>query len=128
MSEESKSVTKQNPNDMMKKKHEFFSSMIPDPMPISTDSEDDLQVLGSVDANNFIFNPLTVQVRKAICLCLNMPFHKEHLNHENIGEQLSNRNPKVKSILGDSNCLFRALSVATTGWGNLSSCFSSTHL
>ena len=40
----------------------------------STDSEDDLEVLGSVDANDFIFNPLTVPVRKAICVRLNMPF------------------------------------------------------
>ena len=115
-SEQSKSGTKQNLNDMRKKKDEFFSSMFPDPRPISTKSEDDLEVLGSVDANDFIFNPLTVPVRKAIYLCLNMPFRKEHLNHENIGEELSDRNPKVKNILGDGNCLFCALSVATTGW------------
>ena len=101
---------------MRKKKDELFLSMIPDPRPISTESEDDLEVLGSVDANDFNFNPLTVPVRKAICLCLNMLFRKEHLNNENIGEELSDRNPKVKSILGDSNCLFCALSVATTGW------------
>ena len=115
-SEQLKSGTKQNLNDMRKKKDEFFSSMIPDPRPISTESEDDLEVLGSVDANDFIFNPLTVPVRKAIYLRLNMPFRKEHLNHENIGEELSDRNPRVKSILGDSNCLFHALSVAMTGW------------
>ena len=101
---------------MRNKKYQFFASMIPDPKPICTDPEDDLEVLGSVDANDFIFNPLTVAMRKAICVCLNMPFHKQHLNHENIGEELSDRNPKVKSILGDGNCLFHALSVATTGW------------
>ena len=115
-SEPSKSSTQQNPNNMRNKKDQFFASMIPDPKPISSESEDDLEVLGSVDANDFIFNPLTVPVRKAICVCLNMPFCKQHLNHENIGEELYDRNPKVKSILGDGNCLFCALSVAMTGW------------
>ena len=90
--------SQQNPNNVRNKKDQFFASMIPDPKPISSKSEDDLEVLGSVDANDFIFNPLTVPVRKAICIRLNMPFHKQHLNHENIGEELSNRNPKVKSI------------------------------
>ena len=45
-----------------------------------------------------------------------MPFCKADLNHENIGENLSNRTPKVKTIGGDGNCLFRRLSVAITGW------------
>ena len=45
-----------------------------------------------------------------------MPFHKQDLNHENMGDKLSNRNSKVKTILGDSNYLFHELSVATTGW------------
>ena len=55
-----------------------------------------------------------------MCICLNMPFRKQHLNHENIQEELSNRNSEVKNILGDGNCLFCALSVAMTGWVNVS--------
>ena len=83
---------------------------------IGTQSEDDVQVLGSVDTNDFIFNPLTVPVRKAICHLLDMPFRKADLKHENIQEKLLDRNPKVKTILGDGNCLFRALAMAITGW------------
>ena len=41
-SEQSKLGTQQNPNDMRNNKDQFFASMIPDPRPISTESEDDL--------------------------------------------------------------------------------------
>ena len=73
---------------------------------IQTQLEDDVQILGSVDTNDFIFNPLTVPVRIAICQRLDMPFRKADLKHENMGEKLLDRNPKVKTILGDGNCLF----------------------
>ena len=101
-----------------KKKDAFFSSMLSnsDTNTRIIQSEDDIEVLSSVDTNDFIFNPLDVSSRKAICKRLDMPFCKADLNHENIGENLSNRTPKVKTIGGDGNCLFRGLSVAITGW------------
>ena len=96
-------------------KDEFFSSMLSE-CNILTQSGNDLQTLGSVDKSDFMFNPLSVPVRKSICTRLNITFRKGDLKHQNLGELLSQRNPKVKSILGDGNCLFRALSVAVTGW------------
>ena len=101
-----------------KKKDAFFSSMLSnsDTNTRMIESEDDFEVLSTVDTNDFIFNPLDVTSRKAICKHLDMAFHKADLNHENIGENLSNRTPKVKTIGCDGNSLFRGLSVAITGW------------
>ena len=101
-----------------KKKDAFFSSMLSNSNTNTRiiQSEDDIEVLSSIDTNDFIFNPLDVSSRKAICKRLDMPFCKADLNHENIGENLNNRTPKVKTIGGDGNCLFRGLSVAITGW------------
>ena len=76
----------------------------------------DCEIVQSVQNSDFTFDPLTPNVRKAICDRLSMPFHKADLKHENIDEKLFNRNPKVKRILADGNCLFRGLAVVTTGW------------
>ena len=62
----------------------------------------------------FTFDPLTPNVRKAICDRLSMHFHKADLKHENIGEKLFNRNPKVKRILAvgivfSGGCLWQLL-------------------
>ena len=116
LQENSQNIDNDIAQNLRQKKNEFFSSMLSVCDEIGTQSENDVQVLGSVHTNDFIFNPLTVPVRKAICQRLDMPFQKADLKHENIGEKLFDRNPKVKTILGDGNCLFRGLAVAITGW------------
>ena len=52
----------------------------------------DCEIVQSVQNSDFTFNPLTPNVRKAICDRLSMPFHKADLKHDNIGEKLFNRN------------------------------------
>ena len=65
-----------------KKKDAFFSSMLSnsDTNTRIIQSKDDIEVLSSVDTNDFIFNPLDVSSRKAICKRLDMPFRKADLN------------------------------------------------
>ncbi|MCG8621127.1 MAG: hypothetical protein MJE68_03860 [Proteobacteria bacterium] len=106
--------------EMKRKKDKFFSSMITSAEHLANNDtsreSSDLEVVGCVNSNGFKFRPLSIDERKAICRRLNMPFRKPDLNHDNIGENLGQRNPKVKIIVGDGNCLFRAFSVAVTGW------------
>ena len=103
-----------------RKKDKFFSDMLSDYREDENGSNSsdgsDCEIVQSVQNSDFTFDPLTPNVRTAICDSLSMPFHKADLKHENIGEKLFNRNPKVKRILGDGNCLFRGLAVVTTGW------------
>lgn len=61
------------------------------------------------------FNPLTNVQRTAMCQQLGLAIKKKHHEHTTRGCSLSGL-PVVRRIAGDGNCLFRALSVATTGW------------
>ena len=113
-------MQKDEKRELKEKKDKFFSDMLPDYREDENGSNSsdgsDCEIVQSVQNSDFTFNPLTPNVRKAICDRLSMPFHKADLKHENIGKKLFNRNPKVKRILADGNCLFRGLTVATTGW------------
>ena len=113
-----------------KKKDAFFSSMLSnsDTNTWIIQSEDDIQVLSSVDTNDFIFNPLDVSSRKTICKRLDMPFRKADLNHENIGENLSNRTPKVKTIGGDGKLPFPRIISCHNRMGNFSPSIQAAYL
>ena len=41
----------------------------------------DCEIVQSVQNSDFTFDPLTPNVRKAICDCLSMPFHKADQKH-----------------------------------------------
>ena len=43
----------------------------------------DCEIVLSVQNSDFTFNPLMLNVRKAICDRLSMPFHKADLKHDN---------------------------------------------
>ena len=81
----------------------------------SVSSEDDIVVVGIEKRNDFFFNPLTIQERNRLCQRTSL-IHRKHIPHTNLSENLGERTPRIKSIKGDGNCFFRALSVAVTGW------------
>ena len=87
---------KNEKRELKEKKDKFFSDMLPDYREDENGSNSsdgsDCEIVQSVQNSDFTFNPLTPNVRKAICDCLSMPLHKADLKHENTGEELFNRN------------------------------------
>ena len=64
----------------------------------------------------YIFNPLTVQQRKVICECMGLIYRKDELHFSEHSKNMGTRPPKVRTIKGDGNCFFRAMSIGLTGW------------
>ena len=83
--------------ELKEKKDKFFSDMLPDYREdenvqnrSNCSDGSDCEIVQSVQNSDFTFDPLTPNVRKAICDRLSMPFHKADLKHDNIGEKLFN--------------------------------------
>ena len=83
--------------ELKEKKEKFFSDMLPDYREDKNGQNhsncsdgSDCEIVQSVQNRDFTFDPLTLNVGKAICDRLSMPFHKADLKHDNIGEELFN--------------------------------------
>ena len=107
-----------------KRKNNFFNQMlnldaesevkentVPD-----SDSSSDIQITDVKEGNDFKFNPLQLNHRRAICERVSLILRKTTMAHSQVGESLETREPRVTHVKGDGNCLFRALCVAVTGW------------
>ena len=118
---------KQNQEIFKLKKNIFFQNMISESNKFadelnkgdtqdSTDDDDDIAVLNINDTPGYIFNPLSVQQQNVICKHTGLIYRKDELNFSNQGENMETHALKVRSIKGDGNCFFRAMSVGLTCW------------
>ena len=80
------------------------------------DDSDDMVIVDVKPNTGYIFNPLTIEKCTTICHCTGLIYRKDELNFSNEGENMGTRSPKVRSIKGDGNCFFRAISVGLMGW------------
>ena len=106
-----------------KRKDDFFQQMLhddlvsPPSLPQSCSDSDDVTVINVQTAgDNFIFLPLVMANRKAVCDRVSLIMRKMNIPHSQVGEKLGTQEPCVTRVKGDSNCLFRALCMAVTGW------------
>jgi hypothetical protein len=62
---------------------------------------------------NRLFIPPTKDLQQSLCNILSLPLKREHkpCPNKNLGTPT-----EIREIVGDGNCLFRALSYAITGW------------
>ena len=121
---------KQNQDTMKLKKNTFFQKMISESNKFANqlskgdnkhnthdnNNNDNITILNIDDTPSYIFNPLSIPQRKVICNRTGLIYRKDELNFSNQGENMGTRAPKVRSIKGDGNCFFRAMSVGLTGW------------
>ena len=80
------------------------------------DDSDDMEIVDVKPNTGYIFNPLTIEQCTTICYHTGLIYRKDELNFSNEGENMGTRSPKVRSIKGDGNCFFRAVSVGLMGW------------
>ena len=80
------------------------------------DDNDDMEIVDVKPNTVYIFNPLTIEQCTTICHHTGLIYGKDELNFSKEGENMGTRSPKVRSIKGDGNCFFRAVSVGLTGW------------
>ena len=80
------------------------------------DDDDSVEFINMKSLAGYIFNPLTVQQRKVICERTGLIYRKDKLHFSEHSENMGTRPPKVRTIKGDGNCFFRAMSVGLTGW------------
>jgi len=122
----SKQHVKINKDRLKLKKNNFFNKMIAEADNLSQNSErkpaddsgddDSIEIVDIQSTSGYTFNPLTIQQRKSICERTEIQYREDDLNLSNFGELMGTRPPKVKTIKGDGNCFFRAISVGLTGW------------
>ena len=80
-------------------------------------SDSDVTVIKTQEAGDeFIFLPLLLCHRKAVCDRVSLILWKTDMHHSQVGEKLGSREPRVIRIKGDGNCLFRGLCMVVTGW------------
>nr|XP_021334689.1 uncharacterized protein LOC110440049 [Danio rerio]XP_021334690.1 uncharacterized protein LOC110440049 [Danio rerio] len=73
----------------------------------------DVEFICQTDGVSFQFSPLTMQQEKHICLKLNLVHNEKEQYHS---DEIEMAEPcQTKSIVGDGNCFFRALTYAMTG-------------
>ena len=92
---------------------DLLSSKLPD---LTSDTDSDVTITDVNEKNGFKFVPLLFNQRKAVCQRINLIVRKMDMGHSQVGEMLKAREPRVTRVKGDGNCLFRSLTVATTGW------------
>ena len=76
--------------------------------------DDDVQIVDG-KMTDFYFNPLTKEQQLNICKRTSLIYRKD-IENTSMGEKLGRRIPSIRTVKGDGNCFFRALSVSVTGW------------
>ena len=119
---------KPNRDRLKLKKKNFFDEMISeadkfensdkkswDLHPCQDDS-DNMEIVEVKPNTGYIFKPLTFEQHTTVCHRTGLIYRKDELNFSNEGENMGTHSPKVRSIKGDGNYFFRAVSVGLMDW------------
>ena len=81
-------------------------------------SDEDIMIVREYNPEAIFFRPLELEHQKTICTKLKLTLRNKNMIHTEVGYRLDLEQyaPKIRRVRGDGNCLFRALSVAVTGY------------